>query len=265
MSTTETTTTTEKKTFFEDIKANASNAKKKYLGEDYPYAEKIKLPSQIGVRETGTLPQLGRNFDGILAYSKLLIEGGGPASATKGPMGNKFFLQTGSTCNAVDTNTSVDRYIYINNIPSGTLPFMASGTQMNDLRGFIPGILQKFEILNPLSLAGSLLDGISPDCEPVTLDVVDINDRTTTETHYMTLTDISNMNPCDFKDRKNPRTQKECRSGFTNINNTDNTDNWIPVISKDPSTQIFFTAVGILGVYIAFKGLQKMGLVPKSK
>jgi hypothetical protein len=273
MSTTETTNTTEKKTFFEDIKDNASSAKKKYLGEDYPYSEKIKMPSQIGVRNTGTLPQLGRNFDGILAYSQLLISGGGPASATNGPMGNKFFLQTGSSCHAVDTNTDVDRYIYVNNIPSGSIPFISSGTQLNDFRGFIPGILQKFEIFNPLTLAGSLLDGVSPDCQPITLDVVDTHDHTTTETHYMTLTDIGNMNPCDFKDKTNPRTKKQCRSGFTNINNTDNTDNtnktntetWIPVISKDTNTQIYFASVGILGVYIAFKALQKLGLVPKDK
>jgi hypothetical protein len=263
-----TETTTEKKTFFEDIKSNASSAKKKYLGDDYPYASNIKSPAQIGVGSKGVLSQLGKNFDGLLAYTQVLTAGGGKASVPKGPMGNKFFLQTGAKCNAIDTNTEVDRHVYINNIPSGKIPFLQGAANLKDLRGLIPGTLGNLNALNPLNLFAGLLDGISPDCQPVTLDVVDINNMKTTETHYVTLTDISIMDPCDFKKKVNPRTGEKCRMGFSNINNITpatitNTDNWVPIIPKDTSVQIFFASIGALTVYLSFKSLQKMGLVPK--
>jgi hypothetical protein len=262
-----TDTTTEHKTFFEDIKDNAADAKKKYLGEDYPYANNIKPPAKVGISSKGSLPQLGRNFDGLLAYTQVLTSGGGKASVPKGPMGNKFFLQTGAKCKAVDTNTDVDRYVYINNIPSGKIPFLQGAANMKDFRGLIPGALGNLNALNPLNLFAGLLDGITPECQSVTLDVVDTNNLKTTETHYVTLTDISLMDPCDFKKKKNPRTGEKCRIGFSNITPSviPNTDNWIPIIPKDTSVQIFFASIGALTVYFSFKSLQKMGLVPKVK
>jgi len=36
-----------------------------------------------------------------------------------------------------------------------------------------------------------------------------------------------------------------------------------PDLSKDIKTQMYFISVGILGVYVAFKGLQKMKLIPQ--
>jgi hypothetical protein len=47
----------------------------KFMGEDYPYQKYIRTPSQIGMRENGTMPQLWRNINGFIEYTKLLVNG----------------------------------------------------------------------------------------------------------------------------------------------------------------------------------------------
>jgi hypothetical protein len=39
--------------------------------------------------------------------------------------------------------------------------------------------------------------------------------------------------------------------------------NWEPVIPKDTTTQIYFASLGALGIYIAYKGMEKLNLIPK--
>ena len=54
----------------------------------------------------------------------MLVTGKGRASKTGKPLGNKFFLKTGGQCNPIDKKgNTVDRYLYINNVPDGSIPF----------------------------------------------------------------------------------------------------------------------------------------------
>ena len=259
-----------KPTMLEDIKANSTAAKEKYLGPSYDYVKNIKLPSQMGMGPKGNTPQLGRDINGLIAYTELLVSGGGDASVPKGPMGNKFFLQTGAKCLANDTNTEVDRFMYINNIPSGNVPFISSGlggVNFSSFRGLIPGTIEQMNNFNPLHILSAFMAGLTPDCQPLTMEVVDVNNHKSKETHYVTLTDIDNIDPCTFPDKRNPRTNVKCRQTFTNMN-TDNSaysNQWEPVIPRDTHSQLYFASVGVLGIYIAFKALQKMGLIPKMK
>ena len=82
-------------------------------------------------------------------------------------MGNKFFLQTGAQCmvkadengNAIAAPYEDDRYIYINNIQSGNIPFLSAGVGANftSFRGLVPGTLEQMNNFNPISMLTSLV------------------------------------------------------------------------------------------------------------
>ena len=116
---------------FQDVLKNAKCAEEKYIGPDYPYYKYIKTPSEIGMSGDGSLSQLGNDIDGLIGYVELLVSGGGKASATGQPLGNKFFLKTGGKCTDKSTRQDVDRYIYINNVPTGQIPFISQGLGVN--------------------------------------------------------------------------------------------------------------------------------------
>ena len=105
---------------FQQVLNDAQGVQEQLLGPTYPYYKNIKTPSQIGMSDRGTIQQMGQNIVGLTNYVSLLVSGNSKASATGGPLGNKFFLQTGGKCidKSVDgSNNQVDRYIYVNNVP----------------------------------------------------------------------------------------------------------------------------------------------------
>jgi hypothetical protein len=246
---------------FQEVLANAGAAKEKYMGPDYPYYKYIKTPSDIGMSDKGTLSQLGKNIDGLINYVELLVSGGGKASATGQPLGNKFFLKTGGKCTNKDTQEEMDRYIYINNVPAGNIPFISSGAGVNfsEFKGLIPGTISNLNAFNPMEMFQAFLAGSKPDCQELTMETIDIYNNKSTETHFVTLVDIQNMDPCIFPDKTNPVTNIKCKETFSNLNPT-NVHYKIP---KDPITQLYFASVGLLGVYILYGIMEKNGMVPK--
>ena len=119
---------------FQQVLNDAQGVEEQLLGPTYPYYKNIKTPSQIGMSDKGTIQQMGQNIVGLTNYVELLVSGSSKASATGGPLGNKFFLQTGGKCldKSVDgSNNQVDRYIYVNNVPQGNIPFISSGLGVN--------------------------------------------------------------------------------------------------------------------------------------
>jgi hypothetical protein len=46
------------------------------------------------------------------------------------------------------------------------------------------------------------------------METIDINNNKSTETNYVTLVDIGNIDPCTFPDAKNPVTGTSCRETF---------------------------------------------------
>ena len=99
------------------------------------------------------------------------------------------------------------------------------------------------------------------------MQTIDINNNESTETHFVTLADIKDMDNCTFLDKKNPITGEACRETFSNMDQTNMVDpslkTYVPALPKDLKSQMYFISVGVLGVYIAFKGLQKMKLIPQ--
>ena len=145
---------------FQDVLTDAKGVEEKLLGPTYPYYKNIRTPSDIGMSDRGTLPQMSRNINGLIQYVELLVSGNSQASATGGPLGNKFFLQTGAKCAAVDKCTDpndpstcdqTNRYIYVNNVPEGNIPFISNGLGVNfsEFKGLIPGAMGNLNVLNP--------------------------------------------------------------------------------------------------------------------
>jgi hypothetical protein len=251
---------------FQEVLTNAKAAEEKYLGPDYPYYKYIRTPSEIGMSGSGSLSQLGKDIDGLINYVELLVSGGGKASATGQPLGNKFFLKTGGKCTDKATGQDVDRYIYINNVPQGNIPFISSGVGVNfsEFKGLIPGTISNLNAFNPMEMFQAFLAGSKPDCQELKMETIDIYNNRSTESHFVTLIDIQNMDPCIFSNKKNPITGDQCRETFTNLKDTGlNTQCYTCYkIPKDPMSQVYFASLGLLGVYILYGIMEKNGMIP---
>ena len=249
---------------FQEVLTNAQEVEERLLGPTYPYYKNIKMPNEIGMSDEGTIQQMGKNIDGLIQYVNLLVSGDSEASSTGNPLGNKFFLQTGAKCLATDKCTDTedystceqtDRYIYINNVPQGNIPFISSGLGVNfsEFKGLIPGTMGNLNVLNPFAIMRAFMSGSTPPCQEITMQTIDVNNNVSSATHYVTLTDISNMDPCTFSDRKNPITGIKCKETFK----TGVSANAAVVMPDDPLAQLYFASLALLGVYILYGFMNK--------
>jgi len=256
--------------FFQSILTNASAIQASYMGPDYPYYKYIKSPSELGMSDKGDA--LGNDINGLKNYVEVLVTGKGNGTTTGQPLGNKYFLKTGGKCKAIDSCNNkgadcqlqdADRYIYIDNVPAGNIPFISSGTGTNfsDFKGLIPGSISNLNNFRPMELYQAFLSGPKPDCRELKMETIDIYNNKSTESHYVTLIDIGNMDPCIFPDKKNPENGNQCKETFSNLKNMDNKCYTCYKIPKDPVSQFYFASVSVLGVYIFYCVLKKNKMI----
>ena len=214
--------------FFSDVMTDMKGMEQNLLGPDYLYWKRILKPSDMGMSADGNFGALTNDVNGLINYVEVLVTGNA-GSTTGGPLGDKFFLKTGGQCTDVASGKKVDRYIYIDNVPNGNIPFISSGlggTDFTEFEGLIPGLLGDLGKLNPLNLFKSFMMGDNPDCMSVTLQTIvpvadaDLNDtgkdNVGTETQYVAVADVKNMDPCIFPDKKNPADPSlTCTETFT--------------------------------------------------
>lgn len=114
----------------------------------------------------------------------------------------------------------VDRWIYVNNIPDGSIPFIASGADgrgFRDLRGLIPGALGNLGALSPVQLFNGFTAGTYPDCAEISLQTVDNENVKRSEKRHVALVEMVEMNPCSFPGNYNPasgKSGKNCPESF---------------------------------------------------
>jgi hypothetical protein len=247
---------------FQDVLKDATGVEQNLLGPDYPYWKNIKNPQALGMSSNGSLSTMAKDIDGLIQYVQVLVTGGG-ASTTGGPLGNKFFLQTGGKCTDVNTKQEVDRYIYVNNIPMGNVPFISSGldTNFSDFKGLIPGTMSNLNVLNPYAILGAFTSGSTPQCQEITMQTIGPTPPPTslptnaqgTETHYVSLVDIGNMDACSFSDGKNPVTGRNCKESFeTMLEDRSEEKYYAPVLIYDPIAYLYFFSLGAVAIYIVF-------------
>ena len=249
---------------FEEVINDAQGVEERLLGPTYPYYKNIKTPSEIGMSDKGSIQQMAKDIDGLINYVELLVTGKSKASSTGGALGNKFFLKTGAKCAAIDNCTNsddistcqkTDRYIYINNVPEGNIPFISSGLGVNfsEFKGLIPGAMGNLNVLNPFAIMRAFLSGSTPPCQQITMETIDINNNKSSESHYVTLTDITNMDACSFSKGKNPISGANCKETFQN----NLLENASPVMSDDYIEQLYFASLAAIGIYILYRLMEK--------
>lgn len=249
---------------FQQVLSNASDVEKNLLGPDYPYWQNIKNPRAIGMSDEGSMSAMGRDINGLIQYVEVLVTGGG-ASTTGGPLGNKFFLQTGGKCKDVKTGKEVDRFVYINNMPMGNIPFVSSGldTNFSNFKGLIPGTMGNLNALNPFAIMRSFTSGSVPDCQEITMQVVGPTppnsgpalgpNQTGNQTHFVTTVDIADMDPCNWgSGGTNPVSNKRCNQAFTNMNMNLSPEQISDSLPNDPIIQLYFACLGFLGIYVLY-------------
>ena len=187
--------------FFQQASGDFSKFKKSVMGPDYKYYKFIKNPQEMGMSSKGNMDALSKDVAGLTNYTKLLISGTGPANKAGGrPLGNRFFLKTGGQCEDAK-KVKQHRYIYIDNVPTGSIPFISSamGDNFSSLRGLVPGTIDDVAAMSPLGLITGFMQGTTPKCSPVRLTEIDSNNQITKpKTRYIANSDILQMDPCTF-------------------------------------------------------------------
>ena len=236
--------------FFKKAATDVDNLQQEYLGPNYKYYTGIKSPGDMSMNDTGTMTQLGTNVGDIMNYVKLLVEGGGNASKTGKPLGNKFFLPTGGKCTTTG-GKQVVRNVYVNNVPTGKIKFISDGlgVDMSMFKGMLPGILEDVEDLNPLPLFGAFMQGSSPPCTRITMETIDVNNKSSKGSAFIANSEIRAMPSVWFSG------SRPVLEGFLNANKVINgvkSEKKIK-LKKGLIPNLFRTSVGLLMLYLIFK------------
>ena len=247
---------------FQDIANDAETVEQDLLGPDYKYYKKIKAPGQMGMSSDGSIGTLVDDISGLIAYVELLVtgncSGGKCASTVDGPLGDNFFLKTGAKCKDVKTGNEETRYLYINNKPTGRIPFIseAVGMDFTTFEGILPGVLENLDEINPFGVFKGFLEGSMPDCQELKMETTPTsqNSNKTEQTEFITVSDIKGMDPCLFtlNDKTNPVTGDKCNEGFQNLKNMNRNPR------NDPLFHIYILALSCLMLYIIYKLVKKV-------
>ena len=174
-------------------------------------------------------------------------------------------MQTAAKCTDITSKNEVDRFIYINNVPQGNVPLISSGMDVNfsEFKGLIPGTISNLNAFNPLLMFQSFMTGSHPDCQELTMETIDTHNNRSTETNFVTLVDIQNMDPCSFENKTNPVTNNKCRETFATRESSNVATTAGKYCPQDTGVKIYFTALGILGAYIVYKIMVINKVLPK--
>lgn len=289
--------------FFQKVSKGGSNLANSFLGPTHNYAKEILSPQELGMSDKGNMSTLANNVAGIISYTDVLVSGKSRAQHNSefssscdpgsgrncAPLGNAFYLKTGGKCK--DRNGKLrTRYMYINNKPTGAIPFISNMTGKNlpGLRGLIPGAIENLGHINPLSMFSGFMQGSNPKCRILKLKGEGGNGR-----QYVADADIADLDPCYWDSNGNPRTSRTTsksgrnpvayeidpkgsnaiktagcptRSGFVNMNKqfinkkiktVSNSDNFQKIDnSLDKTFNLIF---GGLLIYLMYKGMEKSG------
>lgn len=224
-----------------------------FSGPDYKYFKQVKTPAEMKMTSKGA--SLTTNFVGLVEYVKLLVSGDSKASVTGKPLGNKFFLKTMGNCTAVDTKEIVPRYLYFNNVPAGNIPLIsgALGVNFKEFRGIVPGAISDLNNLNPGAIYQSLTSGANPECQNISLEVIDNDNNKSVESHYIAVVDIEQMDPCGMPNGINPITKQRCRETFQPFTETD----FFHFLTNDPLAFFFLFGYCVIIFYICAKSYRK--------
>lgn len=246
--------------FFDDVATDINNVQKEFLGPNYDYYNKIANPSELGMSSNGDMGSLAKDVAGIIDYVEVLVSGSGPANKPGKPLGDKFILPTAGQCKDYKSNKVVTRSMYINNVPTKSIPIISnlSGMDFPDFRGIVPGVMEDMYSINPLKMFSAFMEGSEPICAEVNLNTRDSNDNTSTKAAFIPISELQSLE----YDGKIPQgtVTDEMKSalnkeGFTNLyhSNYNNTTSYHFLNYKN----IYLTSLSLLLLFISIKFMQK--------
>jgi hypothetical protein len=170
----------------------------------YNYHKNIKSPGELGMSPKGSLNQMATNVMGLIDYVEILVTGGGKASKTGKPLGNKFYVSTGSQCKDIDKSKNVSRHIYMDNVPKGNIPLISQGMGKNftSFKGLVPGAVENLNALDPSKIFNSISGGVTPDCKNVKLKVIGNDNKEKHISKYVSIQDLENIDKSNFVNKK---------------------------------------------------------------
>lgn len=240
--------------FFEKVASDVDNVEESMLGPDYEYYKQIRSPGELGVSGDGNMGAMAKDVGAIVNYVDLLVGGGGAASRTGKPLGSKFFLKTAGKCQDVKTKKIVDRSIYIDNVPDGSIPFISSmlDTNFSEFRGLVPGILEDTGAMNPMNLFSGFMQGATPPCREVTYPVVGDDRKNAPKSGYVALSEI--------KAYENEKNRMEAFVSGNQILRGEKPKRKKKKVMKYKNknfAHMYTTGFGLLLVYLLYKVMQK--------
>ena len=130
------------------------------------------------------------------------------------------------------------------------------GVNFSNFQGLIPGAMGNLNVLNPYAIMSSFLSGATPPCQEITMQTIDVNNNSSTETQYVTLSDIGNMDACTFQNGVNPVNGNKCVEIFqTGV--TANASKVPASMPEDPLAQLYFASLAGIGLYILYRFMDK--------
>lgn len=234
---------------------------KNFLGEDYDYVNAFYNPRDCAgggpcMGEDGDL--INNNLKGTVNYGAALFLESNPSDPnnvikTTGPLGNKYFIDSGIECKTPEDD-DVSRHIFVNNQPSGNLPFLEKLVGEGEMpRGLIPGLMSNVERLNPVKL----LSAFSPEIGDTALckerNVKEIRQNsngknvTTSVKVYMTDGDYNDAVADGL----------ETFSEIYSDNDDPHPDDNYSKMPDDTLMQLYLSTITISGMYILLKFMNK--------
>ena len=126
-----------------------------------------------------------------------------------------------------------------------------------NITGIIPGIISDIGDINPLAIFQAFMMGSNPDCRSIKMPTIDSNNVQSTDTQFLAVTDIRNMNACWFPNGKNPETGQKCSEAFQGGRDTTHKKKKTADMPDDLLIQLFYGSLGLLGLYILMKIVTK--------
>jgi hypothetical protein len=174
---------------------------------NYMYYKFIKTPSDLGMSPGSNLSNISDGVAGIISYINLLVQGNSAASTTGQPLGNKYFYPTSQKCTDPDGNSQT-LSLYVDNVPSGSLGIIPAGVGGNfsTFKGLIPGMLEDAFSLAKIDFFSAFTSMDPPKCQNVTLETISVDNKTSQDSGYVSISDIKNISPCNFVANNNTNT-----------------------------------------------------------
>lgn len=257
--------------FFNNVVTDMDKIEQEFLGPDYNYIKFINSPKKLGMSSDGSMKALTKDVEGIVDYVELLISGGGKASKTGKPLGDRFFLKTGGQCKDYKTGKLVQRDMYINNVPDGNIPLLSelSGMQFTEFEGLIPGIFSNLDALNPLKLFSAFMEGEHPLCAEVKLETIDGNNNKKAKTAFVPISELKSLESSGDipKSTVSSEMQKALsnevsgKEGFINIGDLNR--NLFDLVERkkkykfDGFSNTYIIGISLLLLFIAYRAMKK--------